>query len=276
VTAALPRDLARRAQLAQSMLRPRIAARSTSAWLADRRRRSAYRHLTEAELRATCTSDTVFVLGSGKSVLDVGEATWRAIERYQTVSFSQFARQQFVRADYHVHGEIYKLEEYARWFHENPHYASTVHVVQEGWPAFASNELIGRGLLPPSASVFRYRRTGRARLAPPSRSFRGGLVHGWNSATSVTNFALLMGWKRIVLVGVDLYDRAYFWLPDGTRREDEEEFLAVDDRFLHAQRIASMFALWREAAEREGVAIEIYNPRSILADVLDVFDPAEL
>lgn len=267
----LAREVVRRVRVGGAMVKPGPARRSTAAWVGDRRARGAYRHLSEAELLATRTSDTVFILGSGKSILDIPEDRWLAMEQFQTVSFSQFARQSFVRADYHVHGEIYGIDDYARWFHVNPKYASTIHVVQEGWPAHASNELVARKRLPDSARVFRYRRTARARNAPPSRRFRSGLAHGFNSALSVTNFALLMGWTRIVLVGVDLYDREYFWLKRGERREDEEDFLAVDDAFHHAERIVPMFERWRGIVEPSGVQLQIYNPRSILADVLDVF-----
>lgn len=268
---ALGREVVRRVRVAGSMLRPRRAARSTWWWVRSRHGARSYRHLTEDELRATRTSGTVFVLGSGKSILDIPADRWRAMEQFQTVSFSQFARQEYVRADYHVHGEVFRIDEYARRFHENPRYASTIHVVQEGWPAHMGNELIARRLLPLDRPVFRYRRTARAAYAAPSRRFSDGLVHGWNSSISVTNFALLMGWRRIVLVGVDLYDREYFWTPRGVRREDEEPFLEVDDRFLHAERIASVFARWRPIVAASGAEILVYNPRSILANALDVF-----
>lgn len=265
-------DLRRRARIGLLWLRPAVVSRNTSAWLADRRARHEYRHLGEAELLATRTSDTVFVLGSGKSILDIPEERWRAMERFQTLSFSHFARQSPVRADYHVHGEVYEFEQYASWFRENPHYASTIHVVQEGWPAASSNELIGRRLLSRSRPVFRYRRAARAKLTPPSRRFRDGLVHSWNSSISVTNFALLMGWRRVVLVGIDLYDSEYFYLPPGVPRTDGAYVIPTESKFNFAERIVPVYGLWRREAEARGQELLVYNPRSLLASVLDVFE----
>jgi hypothetical protein len=252
-------------------LRPRTVVRNTRAYLLDRSARSAYPELDEDELRATRRSDTAFVFGSGKSILSIGADEWREIARFDTVSFSEFPRQRAVRADYHVVGEVADVEEYARIL-DNPLYAGTVYVLQEGWLASDSNELLGRRLLPAGARVFRYRRTARARFAPPSESFRSGLVHGWNSSISVTNFALLAGWRRIVLAGVDLYDKEYFWLREGERRPRERPQVQASSRFPNAPLIVETFRRWRELLEPRGVELLVYNPRSLLAGALDVFD----
>jgi hypothetical protein len=254
------------------------APRSAAAWIRNARSRGRYRELSEAELLATRRSDTAFIFGSGSSLNAIRADEWRAIARCATVSFRDFPRQSFVRADYHLTGEVDSLDEYASRLRENPLYRDTVFVVQEGWRAFNGNNLLGRNLLPVGARVFRYTRTARGRQAPPTSAFRDGLVHGFGSVFPTTNFAYLMGFRRIVLAGVDLNDKRYFWLAPGELRDVEKPGLTVESRFTGADDIVALMGLWRARLEREGVALSVLNPRSLLAGVLPVFtfDPSEL
>jgi hypothetical protein len=248
----------------------RTAPQCAAAVWRNARGRRHYRELSESELRATRTSDTVFIFGSGASLKQIRPEEWRAIAGANTISFREFPRQSFVRADYHVTAEVDDLDEYAARLRENPLYAETVFVVQGGWPAFRGNDLIGRGLLRAGARVFRYRRTARGRDVPPSASFRDGLVHGFGSIVGVVNFAYLMGWRTIVVAGVDLYDKRYFWLLPDENRPYEKPGLTVDSRFTGADDIVSMLGRWRVLLEAEGTNLRVYNPRSLLATVLPV------
>jgi hypothetical protein len=252
-------------------LRPAVVSRLTSRWLAEPRGRRAYRELTEAELRATRRSDTAFVFGSGTSLRDISADEWSRIAEHSTIGFSEFARQRFVRVDYHMIGEVKGIERYAGLLRNNPFYADTVYLVQRGWLADDSNELVARRLLPENARIFRYRRTSRGAYAPPSRSFRDGLVHGWNSSISATNFAILMGFRRIVLTGIDLYDKQYFWLAPGERRDALRPSESPEQPFPMADLIVDVFGRWGGVLEPEGIELFAYNPRSRLAQALDVF-----
>ncbi len=252
------------------------APRCATAYAANLRGRGRYRQLDVSELVATRTSDTVFIFGSGRSLLDITHEQWQAISSANTISLREFPRQSFVRADYHVTGEVDDLDEYARRLRDNPLYANTVFVVQEGWRAWMGNRLIGNGLLQPGARVFRYRRVARGRYAPPSRPFSRGLVHGHGTIVGVVNFAWLMGWKTIVLAGVDLYDKGYFWLGPGETRTYEKPGVTSRTRFTGADGIVSMLGRWRELFTVDGVQLMVLNPRSLLANVLPVYEfPAE-
>ena len=235
--------------------------------------RRHYRELSEARLRATRTSDTVFIFGSGSSLNEITPSEWNAIAAANTISFRDFPRQSFVRADYHLTGEVDDLDEYAARLRENPRYAETVFVVQAGWKAYMGNNLIGRRLLRDRASVFRYRRVARGRYAPPSRSFEEGLVHGFGSLIGVVNFAYLMGWQDIVIAGVDLYDKRYFWLPPDTARTYEKAGMKIDSQFINSARIVGMLGQWRQIFASEGVRLTVYNSRSLLTAALPVYPP---
>jgi hypothetical protein len=250
----------------------RTAPQCAAAAIRNARGRRAYVELSESELRATRTSDTVFIFGSGSSLKEIAANEWRAIAAHaNTISFREFPRQSFIRADYHVTAEVDDLDEYAARLRENPLYARTVFVVQSGWPAFSGNNLIGRRLLREGARLFRYRRIARGRYVPPSRAFRDGLVHGFGSVVGVVNFAYLMGWRTIVLAGVDMYDKRYFWLPADQMRPYEKPGLSVSSRFTGGDEITVMLGRWRAEFEAESVGLFVYNPRSLLATTLPVY-----
>ena len=272
----MARDLKRPAGLARARLlsygaTPSAIVKLGPPYVLDRLRRREYRSLSQGELLSTRTSEIGFVFGSGRSLLDISSEDWRRIARCNTIGFSEFVRQRFVRVDYHMIGEVFDVVEYAQLLGENSFYDDTVLLVQEGWAADDSNALIGRQLLPKGRRIFRYRRTGRARFELPSRSFSRGLVHGWNSSISVTNFALLMGFKAIVLTGVDLYDKQYFWLEEGERREALRAGSKVEEPFVMSELIVDLFGRWRRVLAPEGIRLLVYNPKSLLTRTLDVF-----
>ena len=88
---------------------PGYGVRLTGLWLRDRIGRRRYRSLSADELRATRTSDTAFVFGSGRSLLEIEPAEWQSIARCNTISLREFPRQHWVRADYHVTSEVERL-----------------------------------------------------------------------------------------------------------------------------------------------------------------------
>ena len=149
---------------------PRYTARLARLAVRDLAARRRYRLLSADALRATRTSDTAFVFGSGRSLLEITESEWAGIARCNVVSMREFPRQHWVRADYHITSEVDRLDEYVARIVANPLYAETVFVVQGGFRAERGNELIGRRLLPAGARVFRYRRASRGAYAPPSPS----------------------------------------------------------------------------------------------------------
>lgn len=249
--------------------RPGHVARLSAAWLRDRRGRRAYRLLSEDELRATRRSDTAFVFGSGRSLVEISAEEWTRISEHDTISLREFPRQSWVRADYHLTGEVDQLDEYARRLRENPLYAQTVFVVMGGFFAHMGNELVGRRLLPPGARVFRFRRRSRWRFAPPSRR-PGQLVHGANSIFDAVNLAYALGYRRIVVAGADYYNKEYFWLEPGETRPYEPG-IDASAPWPQTEQVVEMMGRWREIMNGEGVELLVYNPRSRLAERLPIF-----
>ena len=253
-------------------------------WLRFQTHRRAYRLLSEDVLRRTRRSDTVFVFGSGASLNDVADEEWERIAAHDTLGFNWWVHQRFVRADYHLIRGIPdtdldsavwrpQLAEYFRLIRGNPLFAQTVFLVHTGFRAINGNRAIGYRLLPEQNPIFLWRTSIGA--GPPSRSFDDGLVHGQSTLLEAVNFAYLLGWRRIVLAGVDLYDRRYFWLPAGATRSVDErrDATAAEPHFQAATGLVATLAGWRQLLRADGVELEVYNPRSLLAEALPVFEP---
>lgn len=232
----------------------------------------SYRMLDASSLLETRRSETVFIFGTGRSLLDITPEEWSRIAKEQTIAFGEFHRQPRVRVDYHLVNEVGDPDDYSRSIAENPLYRGTVFVIQGGWLAYRGNDIVGRRLLPRDAPVFRYRRTGRWDFAMPTESLAQGLAHGFNSSFDAVNLALLLGWRRIILTGIDLYDRRYFHLgADETQPDPHLTVPEPDALFRGADAIVELYGRWRAYASGRGVELLVYNPRSLLAKSLDIF-----
>jgi len=248
-------------------LRPRHATKLTVLWLREPIGRRSYRVLSERELLATRRSDTAFVFGSGASLLDISDDEWQRISAFETIGFSHFHRQRWVRVDYHLVSEVASIPATVASIRANPQYAQTIFGMGKGWIAEASNEIVAHRMLPTRTRIFRWRRLARGRIAPPSMRLSRGLVHGAGSIQDVVNFALVMGWRRIVVAGVDLYGSRYFW----GRADADAAGADLHARWAQADTVIPSMRLWREHAASNGIELFAYDSRSLLTEAIPVF-----
>jgi hypothetical protein len=258
--------------------------------------RAGLRHvevLDEATLRARRRSDRVFIFGSGYSLNDLTPEDWRHFEKHDVFGFSGFVHESWARVDFHlIRGwdEMPEsldradrtIREYAELIVGNPHFSETVFVVQGELRASFGNRLLADRLLPGGARVFRYH-TARRLDDRPSPRLSAGLSHGTGTLGDCVNLARLLGWKDIVLVGVDLYDSRYFWGPaDATLRFDDtgrEIVVDTNDQGLRWNEphktgefgVVRVLGAWAREFARDGVRLAVFNRRSLLAEVLPVY-----
>lgn len=252
-------------------------------WLLSHINRRHYCQVDEPTLLARKRSDTVFVFGSGASLRDITPAEWERIGEHNTFSFNFFMYQDFVRADYHLVreaadmptraliDEVIKL--YGDLIRTNPFYSDTIFLLQGDYRGTASHRLVGHRRLPEKARIFWYRTKSRGQYQPPSSSFAAGLVHGPGTLVDSINACGLMGFRRIVLAGVDLYDHRYFYLPD----DEQDHIEAARGQYADATHstvkngIISYLAAWRVEMAQRGQELMVYNPRSLLCEALPIF-----
>lgn len=248
-------------------------------WIAARRALRRRPVVGPDELQRARRSETVFVFGSGASLNDIPAQEWQRMSEHDTFGFNWFVHERFVRCDFHLIRQIAdsnerrvwepQIREYCGLIETNPRYAETLLLVQHEWRARGANLALQLEIFPKRHRVLPWR---TARDTDLSTSFEDGLVHGSSTLLDTVNAAYLLGWKRIVLVGVDLYDRRYFWLPEGeTRPVDVARDATFED--LHTQASTSLIdrlARWRASLAKQGIELSVYNPRSLLARALPV------
>lgn len=256
-------------------------------------RRKRYRLLTVKELLATRKSDKVFIFGSGYSLNDIALQQWAHFAGYDTLGLSGFIYQKWVRTDYHlVRGWVETSDGFSGWkkftpefantLEGNPFFRDTILVMQGDYSAQFCNQLLGYGYIGAGRRVFRYKTVRYD--GPPTVSLDQGLRHAVSTLCDAVNFAFCMGWKEIVLVGVDLYDSRYFWLPpDKTLTFDLSVGTPVPSsttvrgiRFDQAHSTAKnnlikLMAEWQALMKTAGCELIVYNPRSLLARVLPLY-----
>ena len=249
-----------------------------AAWIGFHLHRHRYQPLSEEQLRGLRKSDTVFIFGSGGSLNEMSPAEWRAIEQHDTFGFNWFVHQQFVRSDFHVVREVGEWKDWRsdinRYFDlisSNPRFAQTTFLVQTGFSAVNGNRAIWQELVP-RGRMFLFRSHRGTRL--PSTSLAEGVAHTEGTLSDCINLAALLGWRHIVLCGVDLYNRQYFWLPSGEPRFGDSTTVGPHNTAIGG--IVDSMRTWREFYDRQGISLYVYNPKSLLAEVLPIWKrPAE-
>ena len=254
-----------------------------------------YRQLGPDAAASRRRSDRVFVFGSGYSLNDVTPGEWAHFAEHDVFGFNGFVYQPWVRTDFHLvrswvpdfRGPEWQrraIATYAEQIRRNRHFDATVFILQRQYSAEVCNMLVGERFLPRGAMVCRYR-TARRLDEMPSPRWRAGLQREPGTLASVVNAAILLGWREIVLVGVDLYDNRYFWGPvDSTMHFDAAGAFAdpksSNDRGIAWDQphntvrggIVEALGRWRAVLEPQGVHLSVYNPRSLLTRVLPLYE----
>ncbi len=268
------------------------------AWASNRLAAGRYHALDVETVYGRKKSDTIFVFGSGYSVNDITSEQWAVICQHDTLGFNWFMRQDFIPLDYHLGRELHRprlgrrasraiIAEYADLLEKSVHQATTL-ILQGGWSAAGMNMVVGSRRLTRGRALYRFRNTPPP---GPSHSLQRGLVHQLGTLSDAVNFAYLGGWRHIVLVGVDLYDHRYFWLPPDELREDYAKHIMytlqekgpdqttrtvkrrprLDDVHSTARNgIVDLMADWD--ARMPHSTLWVLNPRSLLAEVLPAYE----
>ena len=237
--------------------------------------------------------DTIFIMGSGYSINDITREEWRHIVDVGDIfSFNDFYKGKFVPINYHICGEITgvpnyglminnkykrKIKSYYDEISHNPYYKDTisflrykVDVVKEPtsvalWAIFFLKAFKNKQVCP-------YRVvTPKDAILEPSDNIHA-ISHNFATLFDAVNIAYILVYKKLVLVGIDLYDRRYFWLkPNQTSESDLKKCKTYFDVHGSSDNVIKSMGTWNKYLIKKGVRLYIYNPRSLLNKILPVY-----
>lgn len=234
--------------------------------------------------------DTIFILGSGYSINDITKEEWKKMEVVgDTLSFNYFFLGEFISITYHICGEITTnygilfmmnkrkkaIKSYYNKIFRNLYYKNTTFFLRYRidhslvpiamwallhFKAFKNKQVCLYG-------INRYIN----KILNPSDDINA-ISHHSATLFDAINIAYLLGYKKIVLVGVDLYDQRYFWLKENeTSEEHLKEGSSCNDVHGTADIVLRAMSIWKEYLEKKGIALYIYNPHSLLNDILPLY-----
>ncbi|HWA99318.1 MAG TPA: hypothetical protein VG713_12535 [Pirellulales bacterium] len=172
------------------------------------------------------SSDTLFVLGSGSSVCDLSPDFLRSIEAHDSLGLNFWLIHDLVPTYYFV--ESSHVAERNEVFNQlitlkAKQYRNTYFFPHYDLETFGRPDLLK---LPPqeSENVYATIRWKLATVDPKALQYalrvwwfalrRYGPYHGISSAVAAVTFGMMLGYRDIVLVGVDLSNTLYFWEAD--------------------------------------------------------------
>lgn len=188
--------------------------------------------LSSVDLAQHKKSDTLFILGSGPSINQISSDRWQAIARHDSIGVNMWLYHRFVPTFYVVESASYNgprekvCRELVRLSHlRGREYAKTIKVVTDLYqpdpqyvfdlaPEFREN-LFAAYNVPLVARDQREFERGIAYLQRKGL-FQPGPRIGWLlkyglSLSLVITFGLRMGYKRMVLCGIDMNSQEYFY-----------------------------------------------------------------
>jgi hypothetical protein len=240
------------------------------------------------------SSRRIYIFGSGWSLNEITIERWRKIrDSGATMGFNEFRFSRFLTIDYYIVREFgamqlryvprilkerlqtvfnfKELREFTESLDQNSMMKNTKYIVlndKKGgmpllwyWFYAKSRRIVGfySNLLDRNVNF------------PPSETSRN-IPHGAATLFDAINLAYLLGYRDIVLVGVDLYDRRYFYQDKNeTRAFDQRLGFKYSDTHNTANAALSIIEHWNNFIEKKGGTLTIFNERSLLSKKLRVF-----
>lgn len=246
------------------------------------------------DLQKKKNSDVLFIFGCGSSLNKLSQKEIKKINKYDTLGFNLTILFKKINFTYHIHrsgttrpGAVFSVRNFCNYFvkkiKKNKKLKKTIFLFPLGYVNGFTNSLLGYKIFPLSHKFFLYVTNRMSTL--PSKSFDTGLVHSSGTLTDAINFGYIMKYKKIVLVGVDLYDSRYFFCPNNkTKFWDDKKKIFVCKNFTDKGikyskshntvniGILSNIREWNFYFKKKNIKLEIYNKKSLLKKHLKIFN----
>lgn len=231
------------------------------------------------------SKDKLVICGSGWSINDISPEQLDLINsQYDVMSFNEFYKFKRLRIDYHIIREL-DLKSYpgiSSRFHsifnfsflrkmsgeirENSMMKNTIFFVLRDWKS--GSALLWDVYFKPRSKAYFSNTFIRARDPLPSSDI-STISHCNSTLFDCINIGYLLGYKEIILAGVDLNDRRYFYLSyNETREFDINKGAHFTDLHATASETLKNIVTWQKFLSNAGISLSILNKNSLLAAVL--------
>lgn len=252
--------------------------------------RNYYPKVSFKSLKNERKSNTVFVLGSGYSINDLSSKEIKKMEESAIFAFSGFLEyNKSFRLDYYLGREFSNFdntlsdEDLEKLTMTSYHFPvksnnselckNTVFFIQQELHTVVANVMIALKKFKADRKIFCFKNYKLRSLFKFPRKSLKNVVHYGGTLSDVVHVCYALGFKKIVLAGVDLYDRRYFWLKyDETISYDISRDKTVEDEHNTAKYMVDYFRECKEYLNKHGVQLYVYNEKSLLNQCLPVLN----
>ena len=232
---------------------------------------------------------SVMICGSGWSLNNISEKQWSEFENsYDIFSFNAFKISNYCNITFHLVREfesyfLYKrvsrlsscfnFKEIKKYDHEiksNPYMDKAELIVLHDRKSGQAILWRWMASLKHKTLSFYSNHSDRLLNWPPSNSMQN-IPHSCSTLNDCINICYLMGYEEILLAGVDLNDRRYFYLEkDESRDFDMKNTKNFNDRHATADTMIAQIRLWRNFLEPKGIRLLCQNSNSLLSEVIGI------
>lgn len=257
--------------------------------------RKYYMIIRKQNLLALRKSSRAFIFGSGFSLNHLSENEWKKIKNFDCIGFNGAFHLHKVpfkyfllKAGYETVQGVLDWRPYAEYalkmISSNPQLNKTTFLFPLGFTSSFTNRLIAYRMWDSGRPIFQYFTDRISRF--PNLNLDEGLVQRMGTLCTTISFAVTMGYKQIVLIGVDLYDNRYFWVPANKTvawsSEEKKEtpsdstvrgLLTSEPHNTVNNGVIRAVAEWQSYLKKKfDIKISVYNPKSLLVPHVPVFD----
>jgi hypothetical protein len=233
------------------------------------------------QLKKFKKTKTVFIFGSGYSLKKIKKSKWKKLSKFDSIGFNNTILLKKINFTYHVNREIKNskknIKKQVNLINRNKQLNKTVFLMPEGIANEYTNNIFSKNIWDKSKKFFLFKTNRITHI--PFGDLNIGLIHKSGTLMDCISLAYYLEYKRIVLVGVDLYDRRYFYVPKnktsvslGIPADKDIHNKQVD--YIHQTMINKLEYYIKKIDKffkKKNISLEVYNNKSLLKKNLKLF-----
>ncbi len=233
------------------------------------------------KLKKVKKTEEIFIFGSGYSLKNISIKEWKKIRNYDSIGFNNTIFLKKINFTYHLNRTVpnsnKNIKDQVKQINSNPYLKKTIFLMPEGIVEQYTNNIFAKKLWDKKKKFFLFKTNKLISL--PIGNLNTGLIHKSGTLMDCISLAYYLNYKRIVLIGVDLYDRRYFFVPRNKTsivlnipsNKDEH---GKPPNFIHStmlNKVDYRIKNINNFFKKKGVSLEVYNKKSLLRKELKLF-----